>query len=105
MDGAGIRGHHHPPALDVAHIVTQGLRNGIERQRPVNESADEIQAAHLLLPFGTDGPIALAHRRTFVHRATSVSRFSDIIILVRRMKWGAAGHDSLSGKPGPGSTS
>ena len=60
MDAARLGGDDDAPALRLGHIVTQGLRDRIEGQRPVDEPLDKFQAAHLLLPVGADGPICLA---------------------------------------------
>ena len=80
MDIAWFGGNHHAPALRFAHIVAKRLRNRVERQRSLDEPADKIQTAHLLLPIGAYRSKCLAHGRTMVDRDNPVSRFSDIII-------------------------
>ena len=84
MDATRLRGNDDAPAHRLGHVITQGLGDRIERQRPVDQPLDKFQPTHLVLPFGTDGPIGLAgdiHDGSIGHCSWPVSRFSDIIIL------------------------
>jgi len=49
--------------LHLGHVVGQDFGDGIERQRPVDESLDELQAAHRFLSVGADGPVCPAAPR------------------------------------------
>jgi hypothetical protein len=60
VDLARHRGNDDASVLRLDDVVSQGLGYRVERQCPVRQALDKIQAAHLLLPVGADGPISPA---------------------------------------------
>src|SRR5882724_401615 len=96
MNVAGLHGDHDTPVRGFRDIIPQGLRDRIERQRPIGKALDEFQAAHFLLPLGADGPVCLAGgaawhclvscccgptiKPSIVHRRRLVWQLSDLII-------------------------
>src|SRR5262249_24048875 len=50
---------HDAAALGFDDVVAQRLRHCIEGQLSANKPFDELEPAHCLLPFGTNGPVCL----------------------------------------------
>ena len=77
-----FRRDYDTPAHRLRHIIAQGLSDGIEGQRALDEPLDKLQAAHLFLPIGGNGPIRLAggvegqvRRQPIVRTAASLAGF------------------------------
>ena len=52
-------GNDDAPALGLHHVIAEGLRDGVERQRSAGEALDEFQSAHRFLLVGTNRPVGL----------------------------------------------
>ena len=55
-----LRSNYDTPALRLRDVIAQRLGNGVEGQRPIDETLDEFQTSHLFLPVGGNGTVGLA---------------------------------------------